>query len=218
MRILIHDYAGHAFPVSLSRELSKRGHIVSHSFASNLQTPRGALARRAGDPEGLQFEAIAMSPDYVKDKYSFIKRRSHEKAYGRAVARFIGEWTPDIVLSGNTPTETQGPIVDACGSAGIPFCYWVQDFYSLAVSKLVRKKLPVLGELIGAYYRNLDRQHLRRSAAVISITEDFNPQLIRWKIEADRRHVIPNWAELAAFPSTAKGNPWAKEQGLVSNL
>ncbi len=40
MHILIHDYAGHAFPVSLSRELAMRGHRVTHAFASVLQTPQ----------------------------------------------------------------------------------------------------------------------------------------------------------------------------------
>jgi colanic acid biosynthesis glycosyl transferase WcaI len=218
MRILLHDYAGHAFPVSLSRALAKRGHTVCHAFASALQTPRGALARREGDPEGLSFAALPMSPAYVRDKYSFRKRRDHERAYGRAVARHIAEWRPEVVLSGNTPTETQEYLVRACGEAGAAFCYWVQDFYSLAVTKLVRKKLPVVGELVGAYYRALDRRHLRRSAAVVSITEDFEPQLARWRIPANRRHVVPNWAELEAFPLRPKDNPWAHEHGLTDRF
>ena len=31
MRIVVHDYAGHAFPISLSRALAARGHDVKWS-------------------------------------------------------------------------------------------------------------------------------------------------------------------------------------------
>ena len=55
MRILVHDYAGHAFPTSLSRELAARGHEVVHAFAGSLQTPRGDLQRGPGDAATLEF-------------------------------------------------------------------------------------------------------------------------------------------------------------------
>jgi hypothetical protein len=55
MKIVVHDYAGHAFPISLSRELAARGHDVVHAFASSLQTPRGSLARQPGDAATLEF-------------------------------------------------------------------------------------------------------------------------------------------------------------------
>lgn len=214
LRIFIHDYAGHAFPVSLSRALAQQGHVVCHAFASALQTPRGALSRRNGDPDGLEFMAVEMSPDYVKDKYSFLKRRQHERNYGRAASDFLRQWKPDVVLSGNTPTETQGFLLEAAEKTQTPFIYWVQDFYSLAVTKLVRKKLPILGEAIGWHYRRMDRSHLRRSASVISITEDFLPFLNKWRIPSKRSYVIPNWAELEAFPVTPKTNPWSQKHGL----
>jgi len=64
VKILIHDYAGHPFPVQLSRELSRRGHEVTHAFASQLLTPRGVLQRLPNDPVGLSFRSVPMSPDY----------------------------------------------------------------------------------------------------------------------------------------------------------
>lgn len=54
MRILVHDYAGHAFPAHLSCELASRGLVVTHAFAGNLVTPRGALELRPGDAKGAQ--------------------------------------------------------------------------------------------------------------------------------------------------------------------
>src|SRR5690606_12600346 len=105
------------------------------------------------------------------------RRRKMEIGYGRQAARFISEWKPDAVISGNTPTEAQGPIVRATVRGGGRFHYWVQDFYSLAVDKLLRKKLPLAGIPIGAWYRSLDRRQFRDSTKVIAITEDFAPVL-----------------------------------------
>ncbi|RYD17300.1 MAG: glycosyltransferase WbuB, partial [Verrucomicrobiaceae bacterium] len=78
MRIVVHDYAGHAFPISLSRALAALGHEVVHAFASSLQTPRGDLARKAGDSPTLEFREIPMDPQYARYKYSFRRRRNME--------------------------------------------------------------------------------------------------------------------------------------------
>ena len=145
MRLLIHDYAGHPFQIQLSRELARRGHTVLHAFAGELQTPRGELTRRADDAPGFSVQEVAMDPDYAKFKYSFRRRRSMEIAYGRRLGALITEWKPDAVLSANTPTETQQPALDATKRLGARFLMWQQDFYSIAVDKLVRKKIPVLG-------------------------------------------------------------------------
>ena len=69
MRIVVHDYAGHAFPISLSRALAALGHDVVHAYASSLQTPRGDLARKSGDSNTLTFREIQMDPDYPRYKY-----------------------------------------------------------------------------------------------------------------------------------------------------
>jgi hypothetical protein len=75
MRLLIHDYAGHPFQIQLSRELAQRGHTVLHTFAGELQTPRGELERRDDDPAGFSVLEVAMDRDYSKHKYSFRRRR-----------------------------------------------------------------------------------------------------------------------------------------------
>ncbi|HLP30289.1 MAG TPA: glycosyltransferase, partial [Geothrix sp.] len=170
MKILIHDYAGHPFQVQLSRVLAARGHDVVHAFATSLQTPRGELAPKPGDAATLRLQPVEMGAGYVRHKYSFVRRRGLEIAYGKRVASLIAAERPDVVLSSNTPTETQESIVQACRAQGAAFYYWVQDFYSLAVDKLLRKKLPVLGALAGAYYRWLEGRQLRGAAGVVAIT------------------------------------------------
>lgn len=215
MRIVVHDYAGHAFPTSLSRALARRGHEVVHAFASSLQTPRGDLTHRPGDPESLQFREIPMDPDYPRYKYSFARRRSMEIQCGKAAAEFIRDWRPDAVLSGNTPTETQAPIARATVDAGGRFCYWVQDFYSLAVERLLRKKIPVAGAWVGKWYRHLDAGQFKRSHRIVTITEDFNPILTReFGVDPGRIEVVPNWAVIEELPQHDKGNEWAVRHGL----
>ncbi len=214
MHILIHDYAGHAFPVSLSRELAMRGHRVTHAFASVLQTPRGDLQRKPDDPEGLSFYAVPMHPHYVRDKYSFLRRARHELRYASAFARTIRELKPDVVLSGNAPSDVQHCGRLAAAKEGARFVYWVQDFYSIAIDSLLRKKLGPIGALVGKYYLRMDREDMRRSHHVIGITEDFLPKFREWGIAEGQCSSIPNWAELNAFPLRSKENPWSTRHGL----
>ena len=98
MDLLIHDYAGHAFAVELSRTLARRGHRVTHAFASELLTPRGILQRREEDPPQLRFAPVPMSPNYRRDKYAFTKRLRHERAYGFELQRLLQQIQP-IFLS-----------------------------------------------------------------------------------------------------------------------
>jgi colanic acid biosynthesis glycosyl transferase WcaI len=215
MKILVHDYAGHAFPTSLSRALAARGHQVVHAFAGSLQTPRGDLQRHPEDAPTLEFREIPMDPDYPRFKYSFRRRRDMEIRYGKAAAEFVREWKPDAVLSGNTPTETQEPITRATVEVGGRFYYWVQDFYSLAVDKLLRKKIPVAGGFIGAWYRLLDSRQFKRSSGIVAITSDFTPILAgEFGVDPERVSVVPNWAVIEEIPVQPKDNAWSRRHGL----
>ena len=163
MRILIHDYAGHPFQAQLSRALARSGHEVRHAFAESLQTPRGELGMNGCEPETFSIGGVPMDTDYARYKYAYVRRRGMEIRYGREVGRLVERIRPDAVLSANTPTESQEPIVRACRRGGSRFFYWAQDFYSVAVEKILRRKLGVAGRIIGAYYRRLERRQLRRS-------------------------------------------------------
>ncbi len=190
-----------------------------HAFAGSLQTPRGDLRRNPGDAETLEFREIPMDPEYTRYKYSFRRRRSMEIRYGQEAAEFVRSWKPDAVLSGNTPTETQEPITRATVESGGRFYYWVQDFYSLAVDKLLRKKIPVAGGFIGAWYRLLDSRQFKRSSGIVAITEDFTPILEgEFGVDPERVSVVPNWAVIEELPALPKDNPWAQRHGLADKF
>jgi glycosyltransferase involved in cell wall biosynthesis len=215
MKILVHDYAGHPFQVQLSRALASLGHEVDHCYAGSLQTPRGELTTRDDDPSSLSISEVPMDENYTRYKYSFARRRRMEIAYGRGVAKLIRDRRPAVVISSNTPTEAQEAIVRACSEIESRFIYWLQDFYSIAVDKLLRKKIPLLGACIGAYYKRLERRQLQRSHAIVAITEDFRPILTdQFRIPDRRITVIPNWAPLESIPAGDKTNQWSRARGL----
>lgn len=210
--IFLHDYAGHPFQAELSRALAARGHRVTHGYFAADAGPKGALVRTDADPETLTFAPIDIGAPY--SKASFVRRRFLDLAYGRAAAAAIAAARPDIVISGNTPTEAQGFVVKAARASGARFVYWCQDFYSIAVSKILARKLPVVGAGVGLYYTALERAQMRDADAVILITEDFAQQTRAWGIDARRLHIIPNWGAIDQIPRLDKDNAWAREHGL----
>lgn len=216
MRILVHDYAGHPFQAELSRALAARGHQVVHAYFAGDKGPKGRLERLSDDPAGLSFAALGESLDYSKS--NFIKRRQGDLAYGKLLADLIRTSRPEVVLSGNTPTEAQQAVPAACRAVGAAFVYWIQDFYSIAADKLLRKRLPLLGHGVGAYYKYLDATQMRGAEHVIIITDAFSPQLDKWGISPERVSVIPNWGALKELPVRPKDNAWSQEHGLSDTL
>ena len=214
MRLLIHDYTGHPFQVQLSRALARRGHEIVHAYASGLLTPRGCLERKSADPASFEVVEVAMDPNYRRDKYRFVRRRRMELNYGHELAALIHVKKPDLVISANTPSEPQLELAKTCSKLEILFVPWVQDFYSVAVGELLKKKLPVIGNLIGWWYRHLDREAFQGAEAVISITEDFVPLLQKFGVPEDRITVIPNWAPLEELPICPRQNVWSAQHGL----
>jgi glycosyltransferase involved in cell wall biosynthesis len=214
MRLLIHDYAGHPFQVQLSRELARRGHAVTHAFAGGLLTPRGSLQKQADDPEQLELVEVPMDANYRRDKYRFLRRRRMEINYGKEIAALIKKLKPQIVISANTPTEPQWEIARVCRELRVQFIPWIQDFYSIAVTKLAKKKLPVIGSLVGWWYRSLEKQTLRQASKILVITSDFVPILQQFGIGPNDVVVIPNWAPLNELPQQGRQNAWSQSQKL----
>ena len=214
MRVLNHDYAGHPFQVQLSRALASRNHEVLHIYSASNQTPHGLLTRQSSDCNSFEVRPVYLSAPFRK--YSYWQRRNQEIEYGRLVADEIRQWKPEVVISGNTPTEAQRVIQRRCRAQKSHFIFWVQDVYSVAVYKLLQKKLPVIGSVIGHGYMHMERKILRQSDAVILISEDFRPLMSTWGIEPSRTHVIHNWAPLEDVPLHPKANPWSKQYHLDS--
>lgn len=216
MRIVIHDYAGHPFQVDLSRELARRGHQVWHVYFAGDKGPKGSMTRTPEDPAGFQVIPIDIGRDYSKS--NFISRRSNDIRYGRAVAERISDLKPDVVISGNTPLDAQGPILAATHRVGGKFVNWIQDFYSLAISRLIAGKWFGLGALIAGYYRLMDMRQLAKSDGVVLISEDFRKSLTGFENRPERVAVIPNWGAIDGIPVRPKANTWSRSRGLAETF
>ena len=212
MKVLIHDYAGHPFQIQLSRELARRGHEVAHLYSQSTLTPQGSLMKMEGDPENLTIKGIKLRNVIKKDSY--VKRAFQEMEYGRRLASEIEAVRPEVVISGNTPLEAQKIIQKKCKEVRSKFVFWVQDFYGVAVDRILRGKIPVVGGMVGNYYLKLEERLLKDSDDVILITEDFQNHMKKWNIPAQKLHVIENWAPLQEVPLCLKDNEWSKKHGL----
>ena len=215
MKIIIHDYAGHPFQVDLSRHLAKRGHKVYHLYFAGDKGPKGNMINHDNKLD-IFFEAIGSTDNYSKT--NFFKRRMADLQYGRDIATRISEINPDIVISGNTPTETQEIILNRCENIGIKFVYWCQDFYSIAASSILKKKLFFVGKLIGSYYQYLERNQMLRSDHIVVITERFRDQTNKWAINKKKISVIPNWGALNEINISSKSNAWSQKNNLEASI
>jgi glycosyltransferase involved in cell wall biosynthesis len=142
-----------------------------------------------------------------------VGRIFREIAYGREVAKIIRQLKPSVMLCGNTPADAQRAILKVCKHENVPFVYWLQDIYSVAVATLLTKKFGYLGKMIGQYYHWLDRKQFRASDAIIAISEDF-PRVIATWIGNTPVSIIENWAAISDIQVGMKDNPWSRAHGL----
>jgi len=195
MRILVHDFGGYAFPLQLSQALSARGHTVCHAYcASHQTTPPGIEQATAKD----QLEVLPLHLRQPLNKYALTTRWRQEREYGRIVTDAYSAFQPTVLLSGNTPLNAQHHLMKACRAANTPVIYWLQDLIGEATQRLLSKRLGLVGTLAGRYFQGMERRLLKRSAAVVTISEDFVPHVTSMGVARSRIHIIENWAPLHA--------------------
>ncbi len=94
-----------------------------------------------------------------------------ELAYASTLASQFQDVAADVVLSANTPSLVQNRLAKTARSLQTPLLSWVQDLYGFAATKLLRKRLPVVGTAVGRYFISLDKQSLQLSQQAILITK-----------------------------------------------
>ncbi len=212
MRILLHDYSGHPFQVELSRELARRGHAVLHLYSSAIPSPRGRLQREPGDAEGLAIEGVGIGG--AIDKYGFARRWFQERRYAGKLAVRIAAFAPDAVISGNAPPHVQLAAQRTAHAGKARFVFWLQDLYGEAAQRILPKRLKLAGSLAARWLTSAEAACLRRSDAVVAITEDFVPLLQRHGVDGRRIAVIENWSPLDEIAPRPKDNRWSRRHQL----
>jgi hypothetical protein len=150
MRLLLHDYSGHPFQVELSRELSRRGHDVTHSYCDAYTSGKGHLSAEPG--ETIRFDPIGVG--VVVAKMSFGKRLLQELRFGVELVRQVRRVRPDVVMCSNVPIPTLVVLAFVLRLRGVPWVLWHQDVQAVAIRSFAGTKLSkaftVVATLIGA--------------------------------------------------------------------
>ncbi|MDX2180566.1 MAG: glycosyltransferase family 4 protein [Bryobacteraceae bacterium] len=212
MRILLHDFVCHPFQLELSRELARQGHTLLHVSFLDMQGPKGDWERRPGDAPTYRGVGIELGGPFPK--YSMAKRLLAHRAYLRRLRDEAAGFEPDVVLSGNTPIDVQHGIWKFARSRGYAFVHWMQDFYSLALHRLLERKWGRLASLASGPFLAMEREICAECDGVIFIAQDFERRIARHGMAATRSWVIENWASLNDLRPLPKANSWSERHGL----
>jgi colanic acid biosynthesis glycosyl transferase WcaI len=211
MKIFVHDYPGHAFPVQLSREFARLGHTVVHAFAAALESPRGATAVRPGDSPRLSILPLATGAKM--DKYALMRRVFDERRYGAMLANVVIAENPDLLITCTTPNDVLDMLRLRLPKT-LQITWWLQDIYSIGIRSVLNRRMPFVGTLVGAVYRGKEKLFARRANHIVSITPDFLPFLKDLGVPPENITVIENWAPADEISPQPRENDWKHEHGL----
>ncbi len=209
MRILVHDYSGHPFQVELSRELSRRGHEVTHSYCDAYTSGKGHLSAEPG--ETIRFDPIGVG--VVVAKMSFGKRLVQELRFGVELVRQVRRLRPDVVMCSNVPIPTLVVLAFVLRLRRIPWVLWHQDVQAVAIRSFAGKKLSRAFSVVATLIGVAEKWCARWAAAVVVIADSFVDVHRRWGT-AGKTTVIPNWAPLEEIRPVTRANDWSHEHGL----
>ena len=208
MKIIINDYCGHPFQFDLSVELAKRNINVLHLFTSASGGPK---AISNGDFPNLKTVDIKMP--YIA-KQNFIKRWFQESQYATIAIEEIKKFNPDIIISANTPLAAQRKIYQYSKNNDIKFIFWLQDIISIAAKSILTKKYGFIGNIIGAFFKSIEKNILKKSDYIITIADDFVKIIDGWKINTNKLTMIPNWSPIEKIPTLPKINTFSDKHNI----
>jgi glycosyltransferase involved in cell wall biosynthesis len=209
LRILIHDHSGHPFQAELSRELSRRGHTVTHSYVSGYVSGKGKLAAEPG--ETITFEGIG--GDKPIENMRLLDRLRREITRGFELVQHVRRVDPDITMLSNVQIPTLVIFAVAMVLLRRPWVLWHQDVYAVALRSLTGTKLPRHFAVVATAFEIAERFCSRRAKAIVVIAPSFVPVHEKWGT-ADKTTVIPNWAPLDEIFPVERKNDWAIENEL----
>ena len=217
MRILVHDYAGHAAPAQLARTLAGRGHDVHYVYRTQALERKGPLERVFRDPGG--FDSIGI--DQKADEYeglqtvkALFNRRSLEAEFGGRVAQHLRLFEPDVVLSAHAPLDTDAHVLRVAKETGVRFVKWMYELRSATAMGVFGKKLFGMGRAAARYYASLEEKQAAAADALVLASEDFEAPLQQMGASPDKMRVIHDWAPISLYPKRPQVNAWSHQHGL----
>ncbi|HTJ56946.1 MAG TPA: glycosyltransferase family 4 protein [Devosiaceae bacterium] len=209
MKVLLHDYGGHAFTGQLATQLAEMGCDIVYVWFAGFPGPKG----RVSDPgtAGGKLRRCPLDISAPFDKDNLLRRGLQQFEYARKLKDLVIQERPDVVISANSPLEVQQSLLKSVRGIGGHFVYWLQDIHSDAIASVLGKKSATLGHAAGAYYRAKEKSLIRSSDKVVAIADSFRATLAEspWRLSTDRVSIIENWAPLQDIPSLPRDNDWS---------
>lgn len=209
-RILVFDFSGHPFQAQLSRELSRRGHDVAHSWCDAYVSGHGRLEAEPG--ETIRFVPISVGRTIAKTSYA--RRSVQELRLGLDLLGLVRRERPDVVLVSTTPVPMLVMLAAVLWLRRTPWVLWHQDVQSVAVARLAGTKLSPIFGVLARVLEWGERWGARRAASIVVITAAFRSVHQKWGT-ADKVAVIGNWAPLDEISPQPRDNDWALGHDLV---
>ena len=190
MKILINDYSGHPFPFELSQQLSKKFHVI-HAYANYFESPKASFDIKKKNNK-IKTIPININKKFKKD--NFFLRRSMDLDYGKKIIDLIKKNNPDIVICAQIPLDPLYKIINYCKKNKIKTIFWMQDIYSIAIRRILNKKVPLLGLLVGKYYFYLEKKCEDKSDKIVVISSDFKKFIDTNNL--NKTSVVENWSPI----------------------
>lgn len=201
-RIVLNDFAGHAFTLDLADALHDAGLEVRYAYCRSNSTPHA-------DFDQSKVDVTPISSGASFEKYGVLKRLLAELRYGFGSARHAIRNRPDTVVANNMPLGSLAVIWLAARITRSHYVVWLQDLTSGLVA-------GVAGEasLIARLTLRVERFLLRRADRLITISEALADESRSFGVKPERIAVLPNWPALRLLPVTPKDNPWSRQHGI----
>ena len=211
--ICLVDYGNYPFLFEMASHWPSRLGRLSYIFGTAQLGRNTAAANSKQFSSGGVVREVAIRRTASAD--NFIARHRMESEAAWSTVRQLEMLNPELVIGANNPLSVQVRIAKWCRRKRKPFIFWLQDLRGAAVKSILQKRNPLLGKISGHYFTSVEHRLLRQSAHVISIAEEFCPEVRRAGVPQTSISTVPNWAPIARLPLRPHDNAWSSQAGLA---
>jgi glycosyltransferase involved in cell wall biosynthesis len=200
-RIVLDDFAGHAFMLDLATALQSAGHHTVYAYCDTNLSPHAA------------FEAAAVPVQPIStrlpfEKYSVFRRIISELEYGWGSAKLIRRHRAELSILNNLPLLSLAAPLLVARLTRAHRVVWLQDVQSGLVAGVAGE-----GRVVARVAGWVEGFLLRRADTVIAISDELAESARRFGVRTDRIHVIENWASIGEIPVGNRDNTWSGVHG-----
>jgi len=202
-RVVLNDFAGHAFTLDLAEALREAGFDIKYAYCSSNLTPHADFAQS-------EVEVRPISSGTSFEKHGIAKRLLSEIRYGVGSARHVIRSRPDTVVANQVPLGSLAIIWIGARLSRAHYVIWLQDLTSGLVAGIAGDR-----SVIARLTSRVERFLLRRADRLIAISDALADEAVLFGVRPDRVVVLPNWPALRLLPLTPKDNSWSERHELA---